>query len=136
MAAITVTVTDRRKDWAEKISTRLVRDHDLIVFEKLRTRDMVRKPKPVPDPGQPGAFRPNRRRQKAGLNRGILASCWGLLATRTAQKAAASGAVVLYVHPRYSSQECRAVRSRRLGEPREPSGVPVRGLRPPRPRGR
>ncbi len=51
MAAITGTVTDRRKDWAEKISTRLVRDHDLIVFEKLRTRDMVRAPKPVPDPG-------------------------------------------------------------------------------------
>jgi transposase len=107
MAAITVTATDRRKDWAEKISTRLVRDHDLIVFEKLRTKDMVRTPKPVPDPGQPGAFLPNRRRQKAGLNRGILASCWGLLATRTEQKAAASGAVVLYVDPRYSSRQCR-----------------------------
>src|SRR6266700_4292501 len=39
MASITGTVTDRRKDWAEKISTRLVRDHDLIVFEKLRTKD-------------------------------------------------------------------------------------------------
>ena len=85
MAAITVKVTDRRKDWAEKISTRLVRDHDLIVFEKLRTKDMVRKPKPKPDPDQPGAFLPNRRRQKAGLNRGTLASCWGLLAaTRSA----------------------------------------------------
>ncbi len=107
MAVITVTVTDRRKDWAEKISTRLVRDHDLIVFEKLRTKDMVRKPKPVPDPDQPGAFLPDRRRQKAGLNRGILASCWGLLATRTEQKAAASGAVVLYVDPRHSSQQCR-----------------------------
>jgi transposase len=63
MAGITATVTDRRKDWAEKISTRLVRDHDLIVFEKLRSKDMVRTPKPVPDPGQPGAFLPNRRRQ-------------------------------------------------------------------------
>ena len=49
MAVITAKVTDRRKDWAEKISTRLVQDHDLIVFEKLRTKDMVRKPKPVPD---------------------------------------------------------------------------------------
>ena len=107
MAAITATVTDRRKDWAEKISTRLVRDHDLIVFEKLRTNDMVRTPKPVPAPDRPGAFLPNRRRQKAGLNRGILASCWGLLATRTAQKAAASGAAVLYVDPKYSSQQCR-----------------------------
>ncbi len=107
MASITGTVTDRRKDWAEKISTRLVRDHDLIVFEKLRTKDMVRKPKPRPDPDQPGAFLPNRRRQKAGLNRGILASCWGLLATRSEQKAAASGAAVIYVDPRHSSQECR-----------------------------
>jgi putative transposase len=43
----------------------------------------------------------------AELNRGILASCWGLLATRTAHKAAASGAVVLYVDPKYSSQQCR-----------------------------
>ncbi len=107
MAAITVKVTDRRKDWAEKVSTRLVRDHDLIVFEKLNARAMVRKPGPKPDPDQPGAFLPNRRRQKAGLNRGILASCWGLLATRSEQKAAASGAVVLYVDPRHSSQECR-----------------------------
>lgn len=107
MAAITAKVTDRRKDWAEKISTRLVRDHDLIVFEKLRTKDMVRKPKPKPDPDRPGAFLPNRSRQKAGLNRGILASCWGLLATRTEQKAAASGAVVIYVDPRHSSQQCR-----------------------------
>ena len=65
MAVITGTVTDRRKDWAEKISTRLVRDHDLVVFEKLRTKDMVRKPKPVPDPGRPGAFRPNRRRHRS-----------------------------------------------------------------------
>ena len=85
MAAITAKVTDRRKDWAEKISTRLVRDHDLIVFEKLNTKAMVRKPRPKPDPDQPGAFLPNRRRQKA----------------------AASGAVVIYVDPKHSSQECR-----------------------------
>jgi putative transposase len=107
MASITATVTDRRKDWAEKISTRLVQDHDLIVFEKLGTKNMARKPRPKPDPDQPGNFLPNRRRQKAGLNRGILASCWGLLATRTDQKAAASGAAVIYVNPGHSSQECR-----------------------------
>ena len=107
MAAITAKVTDRRRDWAEKISTRLVQDHDLIVFERLNTKAMVRKPKPKPVPDQQGHFLPNRRRHKAGLNRGILASCWGYLATRTEQKAAASGAVVVYVHPKHSSQECR-----------------------------
>jgi transposase len=107
MARITAHTTDRRKDWAEKISARLVMDHDLVVFEKLNTKGMVRKPKPKPDPEKDGAFLPNRRRQKAGLNRGILASCWGALATRTEQKAVASGALVVYVDPRFTSQECR-----------------------------
>jgi len=107
MAAITAKVTDRRKDWAEKISTRLVQDHDLVGLERLNTKGMTRKPKPKPDPDTDGAYLPNRRRQKAGLNRGILGSCWGLLATRTEQKAAASGAAVMYVNPKYSSQECR-----------------------------
>jgi putative transposase len=107
MARIAAGVADRRKDWAEKVSTRLVIDRDLVVFEKLNTKGMTRKPKPKPDPEKDGAFLPNRRRQKAGLNRGILASCWGALATRTDQKAAASGALVAYVNPKHTSQECR-----------------------------
>lgn len=107
MAGIKAKVTDRRKDWAEKVSTRLVKCHDLIVFEKLNTEAMTRAPEPKPDPEMAGNFLPNRRRQKAGLNRGILASCWGVLATRCGEKAAASGASVIYVDPRFSSQECR-----------------------------
>lgn len=107
LARITATVTDRRKDWAEKVSTRLVMDYDLIVFEKLNIPGMVRRPKPKPDPGRPGAFLHNRASAKAGLNRGILASCWGVLAARTEQKAVASGAAVIYVNPKYTSQECR-----------------------------
>ena len=107
MARITVGVADRRLDWAEKISARLVREHDLIVFEDLNTKGMVRKPAPRPDPGQPGVFLPNRSRAKAGLNRAILASCWGTLARRAGQKAAASGAAVIYVDPRFTSQQCR-----------------------------
>jgi transposase len=108
MAKITARVTDRRRDWAEKISTCLVREHDVIVLEKLNTLGMVRRPAPKPDPGQPGAFLPNRARAKAGLNRGILASCWGLFGRRSEQKATASGCQVVYVDPRFSSQQCRA----------------------------
>jgi putative transposase len=107
MARITARVTDRRKDWAEKISTRLVMDHDVIVFEKLNTKGMTKRPAPKPDPDQPGAFLPNRARAKAGLSRGILASAWGMLATRAEQKAAASGAIVVLADPRFTSQECR-----------------------------
>ena len=108
MAGIAAEVTRRRQDWAEKISTRLVVGNDVIVLEKLNTKGMVRKPEPKPDPGQPGAFLPNRARAKAGLSRGILASCWGTLSTRLEQKTAASGATALFVNPRFSSQECRA----------------------------
>jgi transposase len=106
MAQITARVTDRRRDWAEKISTRLIRDQDVIVFEKLNTLGMVRKPQAKPDPAHPGGFLPNRARSKAGLNRAILGSCWGLLARRAEQKAAASGAAVIYVDPRFTSQQC------------------------------
>jgi putative transposase len=108
MARIAARVTDRRKDWAEKVSTRLVRDHDLIVFEKLNTPGMTRRPKPKPDPDNAGAFLPNRARAKAGLSRGILASAWGTLATRTQEKAGASGCAVTYVDPRFTSQQCHA----------------------------
>jgi putative transposase len=106
MAQITAAVTDRRRDWAEKISTRLVADHDAIVFEKLNTAGMVRKPRAKPDPAHPGGFLPNGARSKAGLNRAILGSCWGLLAQRAEQKAAASDAAVIYVDPRFTSQQC------------------------------
>ena len=106
MAQITAAVTDRRRDWAEKISTRLVTEHDLIVVEKLNTPGMVRKPKAKPDPEHPGGFLPNGARSKAGLNRAILGSCWGLFARRAEQKAAASGAAVIYVDPRFTSQQC------------------------------
>src|SRR6266566_3926378 len=59
MAQITAHVTDRRRDWAEKVSTRLVIDHDVIVLEKLNIAGMVRKPKAKPDPEQRGGFLAN-----------------------------------------------------------------------------
>ena len=56
-----------------------VRDHDVIVLEDLRVANMVRRPAPKPDPDTAGVFLPNRARAKAGLNRPIHRSCWGLL---------------------------------------------------------
>jgi len=107
MARITAGVTDRRRDWAEKVSTRLVMDHDVIVLENLNTRGMTRKPAPKPDPDQPGTHLRNGARAKGTLSRGILASSWGTLARRSEQKAVASGALVIYVNPKHTSQQCR-----------------------------
>ncbi|MGP3967604.1 RNA-guided endonuclease InsQ/TnpB family protein [Streptomyces sp. 6N223] len=70
-----------RKDWCEKTSTMLARTYDLVRFEKLNIRNMTRSAKGTIE--QPG----KRVKQKAGLNRAILAQGWGLLRRRTQDKA-------------------------------------------------
>ncbi|MER6081722.1 transposase [Streptomyces sp. NPDC001833] len=72
---------NRRKDWCEKTSTMLAKTCDVIRFEKLNIKNMTRSAKGTVQ--QPGS----NVRQKAGLNRGILAQGWGLLRRRTEQKA-------------------------------------------------
>jgi len=90
---------DRRKDWAEKTSTGLARRFDLIRIEDLHITGMTRSARGTID-------RPGRGvRQKAGLNRGILASGWGLLAHRLEDKASGR---VQKVSPAYTSQRCSA----------------------------
>jgi transposase len=106
MAVLAVRVANRRKDWAEKISTQLVREHDLIVLEKLNIKAMTRKPAPKPDPEKAGSFLSNKAAAKAGLSRGILASCWGTLGQRIEQKARAAGAIAVFTDPRFTSQQC------------------------------
>jgi transposase len=93
----------RRKDWVEKTSTDLARRFDVIRVEDLRVAQMTRRPKPKPDPAKPGSYLPNRRRAKAGLNRGIRSNGWGLLVQRLEHKAAGR---VEKVSPAYTSQTC------------------------------
>ncbi len=100
-------VADRRRNWVEKITTRLVANYDLIAVEALPVRNMVRKPKPKPDPDNPGQFLPNGAAAKAGLNRSIYANCWGLIGQRLEQKMSASATTLVAVPAAYSSLECR-----------------------------
>jgi putative transposase len=90
---------DRRKDWAEKASTDLARRFDVIRVEALNIKGMTRSAKGTPS--QPG----RNVAAKAGLNRGILASGWGLLVRRLEQKAPER---VEKVNPAYTSQCCSA----------------------------
>ncbi len=91
--------TDRRKDWAEKVSTNLARSFDVIRVEDLRIRAMTRSGKGTRDcPG-------HNVRQKAGLNRGILRSGWGLLVHRLEEKAPGR---VEKIKPAFTSQRCSA----------------------------
>lgn len=101
-------LADRQRDWIEQSSTALVREFDVIVVERLNVRGMVRRPQAKPDPDQPGVYLPNGARAKAGLNRAILAQCWGEFLLRMKQKAALAGVEIIEVDPRNTSRECKA----------------------------
>ena len=90
---------DRRKDWVEKTTTDIARRFDLIRVEDLQIRNMTRSAKGTrTDPGR-------NVRQKAGLNRGILRSGWGLLVRRLADKAPGR---LEKVSSAFTSQRCCA----------------------------
>jgi len=90
---------DARKDWAEKASTGIARRFDLIRVEDLQIGNMTRSAKGTA--GNPG----RNVRAKAGLNREILRSGWGLLVRRLQDKAPGR---VEKVRPHYTSQRCSA----------------------------
>ncbi len=90
---------DARKDWAEKASTGIARRFDLIKVEDLHIADMTRSARGTV--GNPG----RNVRAKAGLNREILRSGWGLLVRRLQDKAPGR---VEKVKPHYTSQRCSA----------------------------
>jgi transposase len=90
---------DARKDWAEKVSAGLARRFDVIRVEDLKIANMTRSARgTAPEPGRNVA-------QKAGLNREIARSGWGLLVTRLDQKAPGR---VEKVSAAFTSQRCSA----------------------------
>jgi len=78
---------NQRRDFLNKLACRLIQEHDVLVFEDLRIRNMVR----------------NHHLAKSILDRG-----WHYLLNRLACKAADAGRQVLLVDPRNTSQRCSA----------------------------
>ncbi|GAA1274504.1 RNA-guided endonuclease TnpB family protein [Sphaerisporangium rubeum] len=90
---------DRRREWVEQTSTSLARRFDVIAVEDLKVKNLTRSAKgTVETPGK-------NVRQKAGLNRGILAAGWGRLVERLEHKAPGR---LMKVNPAYTSQRCSA----------------------------
>jgi putative transposase len=85
VASLHARVTRQRADFNHKLSTGLVRAHDLIVFEDLRVRNMVK----------------NHRLAKSIQDAG-----WGRLVRFTSYKASRAGRRVVKVDPAYSTREC------------------------------
>ncbi len=108
LARIKAREADRRKDWIEKTTTRLVREYDFIAIEDLKVANMTRSARGTLDaPGKNVA-------QKRGLNREIQNQAWGLFRKRLEDKAAAAvdangeskPVTVVAVNPACTSQRC------------------------------
>ena len=99
-------IVRRRNDWIEKTTTRLAKANILIAMEDLDVKAMTRRPKPRPDPANPGRYLHNGAKAKAGLDRSILSNCWGHTLKRLNDKMAANGGKLVIVPAAYTSQTC------------------------------
>ncbi len=90
----------RRHDSIHKATTILARAHGAVVLEALQVRNMTRSARgTVAEPGTNVA-------QKAGLNKAILRSGWGLVDRLLDYKCLWYGSMKVAVDAAYSSQEC------------------------------
>ena len=93
-------LANRRRDAAHKESTRLATTHELIAIEDLKLKNMTASARgTVVEPGR-------HVRQKAGLNRAILANGHADFRRMLAYKCERSGARLVAVHAAYTSQTC------------------------------
>jgi putative transposase len=90
----------RRNDWLHKATTKLAKNHGVIVVEDLRVASMTGSARGTPE-------RPGKNvTAKARLNRSILGMAWGKCGRMLTYKAPASGGVLVKVPAAYSSQSC------------------------------
>ena len=99
-------IVRRRNDWIEKTTTTLAKANILIAMEDLDVQAMTRRPKPRPDPANPGQYLHNGAKAKAGFDRSILSNCWGRISKRLQDKMDANGGKLVIVPAAYTSQTC------------------------------
>jgi len=104
--ALYAKVRRQRLDFHHKTALDLVRAHDVIAHEDLSIANMVRAPKPKPDPENPGGFLSNGAAAKAGLNRSINDAGWGGFLSIVTAKAESARRTMIPVDPRNTSRTC------------------------------
>ena len=67
---------------------------------------MTKRPKPRPDPDNPGRYLHNGAKAKAGLDRSILSNNWSRLMKRLKDKMDANGGNLVIVPAAYTSRTC------------------------------
>ncbi len=102
LAKIFAKEVDRRKDWIEKTTTKLVKDFDIIVIEDLKVKNMSKSAKGTKE--SPGT----NVKAKSSLNREINSQAWGTFRKRLNDKAstATSPVEIIAINPAFTSQCC------------------------------
>ncbi len=98
-------IKNQRRDFLHKQSRRLINSYGTLVFEKLRSANMTRRPKPKQNE-QTGQYLPNGASAKAGLNKSILDAGWYQFQQYSLYKAESADREVLFVDSRGTSQRC------------------------------
>ena len=101
-------IANQRKDFHHKEALHLVAGYDLLVVEDLQIANMLRRAKPVPDPGSPGAYLANGARAKSRLSQNISDAGWGQFVSILRAKAEDAGRTWIEVDPRHSSDRCES----------------------------
>lgn len=92
--------TVRNRNELHRITTEIVRNHDLIAIEDLSIVNMTRSARGTVE-------RPGRNvSAKSGINRSIAEQTWGITVAQLSYKAAWYGRILVKVDPRYTSQRC------------------------------
>lgn len=100
-------ISNIRKDFCHKTSFSIVNNEKtkVIIFEDLKTQNMTKKPKAKKDE-KTQKWLPNKRKNKAGLNKAILDKSWHQIVTFIKYKAYRAHKAVFKISANYTSQEC------------------------------
>ena len=93
-------IANVRRDFLQKESTKISKNHAMIVVEDLKISNMTRSAKG--DIEQPG----KNVKAKSGLNKSILDQGWSMFVDMLKYKQAWNGGDVLAVNPKHTSQTC------------------------------
>jgi putative transposase len=99
-------LANQRRNFHHHLARVLVARCGLLVVEDLKIRNMVRRPRPRPDPDHPGRFLPNRVAAKTGLHRSIHDAGWAQFMSILRAKAEEAGRVMIEVDARHTSDRC------------------------------
>ena len=97
-------INNQRTDYQWKVANKLCRLGDVIIFEDLNIKGMMKRCKPKQD--ENGKYLKNGQSGKRGLNKVIADAAWGELKLKAKAVAEKLGLIVTEVNPRFSSQEC------------------------------